>query len=51
MGNKDEAIVWLQRAYLEHSNALTALKVEPAYDSLRADPRFQELVRRVGLVQ
>jgi TolB-like protein/DNA-binding winged helix-turn-helix (wHTH) protein/Tfp pilus assembly protein PilF len=51
MDKKDEAFAWLQRAYLEHSNALTALKVDPIYDPLRSDPRFQELLRRVGLPQ
>ena len=51
MGDKDQAFVWLEKAYLQHSNALTALKVEPGYDSLRGDPRFQDLMRRVGLPQ
>ncbi len=51
MGNKDEALAWLQKAYLEHSGPLTALKVDPIYDPLRSDPRFQDLLRRVGLGQ
>lgn len=51
MGHKDEAFTCLQKAYSEHSNPLTALKVDPIYDPLRSDPRFQELLRRVGLVQ
>jgi len=51
MDNKDEAFAWLQKAYSEHSNALTTLKVDPIYDPLRGDPRFQELVRRVRLDQ
>lgn len=49
MGNKDEAIEWLQKGYLEHSPALTALKVDPQYDPLHSDPRFQALVHRIGL--
>jgi len=49
MGNKDEAFAWLQRAYSERSNALTALNVDPIYDPLRSDPRFQALLRRIGL--
>jgi serine/threonine-protein kinase len=48
-GDKDQALAWLERAYAQHSNILTTLKVEPAYDSLRADPRFQEVLRRVHL--
>ena len=42
---------WLEKAYMEHSNGLTALKVDPTYDPLRGDPRFQTLVRQVGLAQ
>jgi tetratricopeptide (TPR) repeat protein len=49
--NKDEAFAWLQKAYSEHSNAITTLKVDPIYDPLRSDPRFQELLRRVGVAQ
>jgi hypothetical protein len=41
----------LEKAYAQHSNGLTSLKVEPAYDPLRGDPRFQELLQRVGLAQ
>jgi TolB-like protein/Tfp pilus assembly protein PilF len=51
LGDKDQAFVWLERAYTEHSNTLMTLKVEPGYDSLRSDPRFQDLMRRVGLEQ
>jgi TolB-like protein/DNA-binding winged helix-turn-helix (wHTH) protein/Tfp pilus assembly protein PilF len=49
MGNKDEAFVWLEKAYAQHSNAMSSLKVNPIYDPLRGDPRFQDLLRRVGL--
>ncbi len=48
-GDNEQALVWLERAYAERSNGLTALKVNPVYDSLRSDPRFQSLLRRVGL--
>jgi len=51
MGNKDEAFAWLEKAYSQHSNALTMLKVDPAFDALRNDPRFKDLLRRVGLAQ
>jgi Tfp pilus assembly protein PilF len=51
MDRKDEAIALLQKGYSEHSNVVTTLKVEPNYDRLRGAPRFQELIRRVGLAQ
>ncbi len=51
VGNKDAALDWLEKAYAQRSNGLTSLKVEPAYDPLRAEPRFQELLQRVGLAQ
>jgi TolB-like protein/DNA-binding winged helix-turn-helix (wHTH) protein/Tfp pilus assembly protein PilF len=51
MDNKDDALAWLQKAYVEHCSVLTALKVDPIYDPLRRDPRFQQLLRRVRLDQ
>jgi TolB-like protein/DNA-binding winged helix-turn-helix (wHTH) protein/Tfp pilus assembly protein PilF len=51
LGDKDRAFFWLEKAYTQHSNALTWLKVSPIYDPLRSDPRFQDLLRRVGLAQ
>jgi len=49
MGNGDLALSCLEQAYEQHSSGLTALKVDPVYDPLRSDPRFQDLLRRVGL--
>jgi DNA-binding winged helix-turn-helix (wHTH) protein/Flp pilus assembly protein TadD len=49
MGDKEEALEDLERAYAEHSGILVTLKVDPAFDPLRGDLRFQELLRRVGL--
>jgi TolB-like protein/DNA-binding winged helix-turn-helix (wHTH) protein/Tfp pilus assembly protein PilF len=49
--NKEQALAWLERAYQEQPNTLTSLKVDPIYDPLRSDPRFQELLRRVGLAK
>jgi hypothetical protein len=51
VGNKEEAIAWLQKGYAQHSNVLTTLKVEPGFDPLRSDARFQELLQPVGLAQ
>ena len=50
-GNENQAFAWLEKAYDQHSNALTALKVDPGYDLLRNDPRFRDLLQRVGLAQ
>ena len=50
LGDKNQAFVWLERAFEKHAVDLFTLKVEPMFDSLRADPRFTDLVRRVGLV-
>ena len=50
-GDHDQTFVWLGKAYLNHSNLLTTLKVNPAFDSLRNDPRFIDLMRRVRLAQ
>jgi TolB-like protein/Tfp pilus assembly protein PilF len=49
LGDKGQAIAWLERAYVERSPHLYLLKVRPWMDPLRDDPRFQDLVRRVGL--
>ncbi len=49
LGEKDQAMEWLNKAYEERSGLLVYLKAESMFDSLRADPRFQDLVRRVGL--
>ena len=51
VGDKEDALADLEKAYSEHFSILTTLKVEPAFDPLRSDPRFQELLRRAGLAQ
>jgi len=51
VGNKDQAFAYLEAAYVQHSNTLATLKVEPGFDPLRADPRYQALLRRVGLAE
>jgi len=49
LGDKDGAFHELERAYAAHDLQMQYLKVEPHYDSLRSDPRFSDLMRRVGL--
>jgi pentatricopeptide repeat protein len=49
LGENDEAFAWLEHAYTEQSNILQFLKVHPFFDPIRGDPRFADLVRRVGL--
>ena len=51
LGDKEKALVFLEKAYEEHSSGLTALKVDPTYDPLRREPRFQALVQHIGLAQ
>ena len=48
-GRKEEALALIEKSYREHSNLVTTLKVEPALDPRRGDPRFQEILRRIGL--
>jgi tetratricopeptide (TPR) repeat protein len=47
LNEKDEAMAWLEKAYEERFNPSILLR--PAFDPLRSDPRFQNLVRRIGL--
>jgi tetratricopeptide (TPR) repeat protein len=47
LGEKDQAMTWLEKAYEEHFNP--SILVRPAFDPLRSDERFQDLMRRIGL--
>jgi TolB-like protein/DNA-binding winged helix-turn-helix (wHTH) protein/Flp pilus assembly protein TadD len=49
LGEYDRAFFWLEEAYKEQSNLLQFLKVHPIFDPVRDDPRFANLLRRVGL--
>ena len=49
LDEKSDALSWLEKSYEERSGSIRYLKVEPRLNRLRAEPRFQELMRRVGL--
>jgi len=49
LDENEQAFLWLEQAYKEQSNILQFLKVHRYFDPLRADPRFTDLLRRVGL--
>ena len=46
--DKDQALLWLEKAYQAHSNDMSDLKVDPMVDPLRSDPRFQDIMRRMN---
>lgn len=49
LGQKDQAFKWLEKAFLEHDYYLAWLKVDPAMDPVRSDPRFEQIFRDVNL--
>jgi serine/threonine protein kinase/tetratricopeptide (TPR) repeat protein len=49
LGDKERAFEWLEKGYTGRDDSLTRLKTEPLFDSLRSDPRYPDLMRRVGL--
>ncbi|PYY20525.1 MAG: hypothetical protein DMG62_23305 [Acidobacteria bacterium] len=48
LGHNDDAFTWLQKAYDERAPELVFLKVDPRFDSLRSDTRYQDLLRRMN---
>ncbi|PYS61940.1 MAG: hypothetical protein DMF74_14870, partial [Acidobacteria bacterium] len=51
LGERDKALAWLERAFEQRDPRMVFLKVYPKWNNLRADPRFQDLMRRVGFTQ
>ncbi|TAL50122.1 MAG: adenylate/guanylate cyclase domain-containing protein [Chitinophagaceae bacterium] len=49
LGETDKAFEWLDKSYTMHEESLCSLKVDPKLDSLRTDPRFNELLKKIGL--
>jgi tetratricopeptide (TPR) repeat protein len=51
LGDKEQAFAWLDKAYAEKSNGLGYLKLSPELSSLRSDPRYTALEKKMGLPQ
>lgn len=51
MGDKDEAFRLLQKGYEQHSAGILYLGVDVFWDGMRSDPRYADLLRRIGLPQ
>lgn len=49
LGEHDRAFAWLAKAYEDQDNVLNMLRVHPLFDPLRSDPRFNDLMKKVGL--
>jgi len=48
LGEKEQALGWLEKGYAEHDDHMYRIKANPGYDSLRSDPHFQGLLRRMN---
>jgi eukaryotic-like serine/threonine-protein kinase len=51
LGDKDQAFQWLEKAFQERAHYLVHIKWEPRFENLHSDPRFQNLLRRIGLTR
>jgi hypothetical protein len=49
LGDTDQALDWLEKAYRVRDPKITLIGIEPLFDLLRSDPRFKDLSRRIGL--
>jgi hypothetical protein len=49
LGENDMAFSWLEKSYQMHEESLCNIKIDPKLDPLRADPRYDLLVKRIGL--
>jgi hypothetical protein len=50
LGDPDGMMAWLSNAFDHRESALLSLAIDPMFDSVRADPRFSSLIRRIGFV-
>jgi eukaryotic-like serine/threonine-protein kinase len=51
LGEKEQTLTWLEKAYDEHDSGLVSLGVDPLFNSVRADARFHALLKRLGLAK
>jgi tetratricopeptide (TPR) repeat protein len=51
LDENNQGFKWLNKAYQEKDNLLLEIKVDPGYDSVRSDPRFKKLLKKVGLTE
>jgi hypothetical protein len=51
VGDLDDTFAWLDKMYEEHNPELTFMNAQPRYDRLRGDPRFQQLLRKIGFTE
>jgi len=51
LGDKDNAFVWLEKGYERHASELIFLKTDHEWENLRSDPRYADLIRRIGFPQ
>jgi len=49
LGEKDEAFEWLEKSYEKHEESLCSIGIDPKFDSIRDDPRFNVLLKKIGL--
>jgi eukaryotic-like serine/threonine-protein kinase len=49
LGDREQAFTWLEKAFEDHTPWLYFLKTDPAFETLHSDPRFAQLLRRIGL--
>ena len=48
LGKKNEAVTWLEKAYMDRSGGMARLKSDPVFDSMRSDPGFEAIMRRMN---
>ena len=48
LADKAQTVSWLKKGYEEHNDDMIYMKIEPVFDPVRSDPRFQDLIRRIG---